>query len=324
MIPGGAYQKKASKLLLAGIGFLLATSGIGQRAAAQIDLSSPSLTPHGALPLNEMFGAPILESLQPLIDQQIRQGKISPTVYTVINDEDTGMAPYNTPGELLRDLTCRAGIVVSGSVAASQSHLTLSRAAIYTDYDILVKEVIKNSTVVPVRPGNHLIATRPGGRLPGIGGSIQYDNAMIPTLQRQRTYMLFLSQVPSTGGWQPAPDAHSRLVFSTLQMELSGGEWKIYRSTYLKRAYADLADKTLRLLLGSVVSSCQLNSYFGREEPDSMITRTIGLITLVLGTAYSDCPTPITVLLSSPMTPTGKCTVRPGRLAQPFLSVLLR
>jgi hypothetical protein len=87
---------------------MLAAIGAGAAIAQQpptptVDLLSPILRQHASLPLNEIPGPPLLESLQPIVNQQVRNGNPGKAIYTSMQDEDTGFAPYQNLSALFQD-----------------------------------------------------------------------------------------------------------------------------------------------------------------------------------------------------------------------------
>jgi hypothetical protein len=84
-----------------------------------------------------------------------------------------------------------------------------------------------------VKPAFHIVLTRPGGKMPAIGGSIQYVNQKFLPLRPDAAYLLFLSRVPATGAYQPASIALKGQVFSSLQPDLASSQWRIYRTAYV-------------------------------------------------------------------------------------------
>jgi hypothetical protein len=225
---------------------LVAVFAIGSAAAQQssiVDLNDPKLQPHASLPLNNFPGPNLLQSLQPLVDEQASKGKINPMVYKVAHDEDTGFAPFPTLTAMYQDLTCHAEAVLTGKVSGSMAHLSASGGAIYSDYVFAVESVLKENPRAAIRPGAHIVVTRPGGSLPVTGGSVRYDNQAFLPLQSGGNYLLFLHQIGKTGAYEPASvEAHGS-VFSTLQ--LSDSQWKIYRSAYLHRDFPELNSSLL-------------------------------------------------------------------------------
>jgi hypothetical protein len=229
-------------------------AAVAQEPGAAIDLGNSIFAQHASLPLNEISGAPILESLQPLVAEQMREGKGS-SVYTSLIDEDTGIAPYKDLTSLFQDLTCRADLVVIGKPQKKMSHLSASRAAIYTDYDFEIDTLFRAS--LQSTPQQHIVITRPGGTLPVQGGSVTYSNGMLPTARSSHTYLLFLDKIAGTGAYQPSRDAASRQIFSTLELQTSGTEWRVYRNSYMNRSFPELANLTIRGTIATSSLKCK-------------------------------------------------------------------
>ena len=141
-------------------------------------------------------------------------------------DEDTGIAPDQNFTSLLRDLTCHSEAIVTGKANASRSHLSTSKSAIYSDYDFQIGGVLKSGSPSKLEPALHIVVTRPGGKLPVSGGSVQYVNQMFLPLRPDTTYLLFLSQIPATGAFQPASLGTNGQVFSSLEMQPFASQWR--------------------------------------------------------------------------------------------------
>jgi hypothetical protein len=138
------------------------------------------------------------------------------------------------------------------------SHLTASGASIYTDYDLRIDTVLKNHPRSPLQQTREIVITRPGGKLPVPGGFIEYVNGLLLRPQPGRTYVLFLQQIVGSGAYQPTGDVRGRMGFSTLELEISGTQWRIYRGAYMSRNFSELSDTMLRSIIGvAATSSCK-------------------------------------------------------------------
>ncbi len=178
-------------------------------------------------------------------------------VYESLRDEDTGIAPDQNFTSLLRDLTCHSEAIVTGKANASRSHLSTSKSAIYSDYDFQIGGVLKSGSPSKLEPALHIVVTRPGGKLPVSGGSVQYVNQMFLPLRPDTTYLLFLSQIPATGAFQPASLGTNGQVFSSLEMQPFGSQWRIYRAAYIQRDFPEFADATLRSIIATAIMGCK-------------------------------------------------------------------
>jgi len=250
------WRCRAFRTLLILPAAAMATVAMAQMATTTVDLTNPVFSQHASLPLNEMPGSPILQSLQPLVDAELRKGKPG-KVYTALLDQDTGIGPYPSFSSLFQDLTCRADAILIGRIQNSLTHLTASGAAIYTDYDFAIDTLLKDNPRSTLGQTKHVAITRPGGVLPVPGGFVEYNNEMVPRLRQGRSYLLFVSIIPGSGAYQPASDAQRRAVFSTLEFQSSEARWAIYRSAYTNRNLPELADGSIRSIIGAAASNCK-------------------------------------------------------------------
>jgi hypothetical protein len=231
--------------------------GVGMaQQPSTVDLASPVWRQHANLPLNNAPGPALLQSLQPLVDDQVRKGNPGKTVYTSVHDEDTGFAPYPSLTSLYRDLSCRADVVLMGRVHSSMAHLSASGGAIYSDYDFEVDSVLKDNPLATVAQTRHLLITRPGGLLAVTGGSVQYENQAMLALRPGKTFLLFLRKIPETGGYEAAPAQNHSYVFSALVLEASQMQWRVFRGAYMGRDYTDLANGVLESTIRLASTTC--------------------------------------------------------------------
>jgi hypothetical protein len=222
---------------------------IAQPAPGSVDLASSALSGNARLPVNELPGPRLIDVFQPLVDRQVALGNAGKTINQALGDEDTGLAPYQNFPSLFRDLTCHSDAVVTGKFNASMSHPSASGAALYTDYDFGIDSVLKDNPQSSLRLMPHIVITRPGGTIAVNGGFIQFSNQMFLNPRSGRTYLLFLSQVPATGAYQPAGIASKGQVFSSLELQAPAAHWRIYRTAYVTRDFPELADATLQSII---------------------------------------------------------------------------
>ncbi len=118
-----------------------------------------------------------------------------PTIPTVGNSSSTGN--YN----LLTDLSCKAEAVVIGSVKNKTAHLTEDETFIYTEYELSVEDILKNNSVLPIKTGENIQITRPGGLIKLDDQLIRFEDKLYEPLQTKQKYLLFLQFVPSANGY---------------------------------------------------------------------------------------------------------------------------
>lgn len=106
-----------------------------------------------------------------------------------------------TSTEVLRNLSCKADAVVLGSVKGKAAHLTEDETWIYTEYEFLVDEVVKNNNDSPIESNSSIEITRPGGVIKLDNTVVRVNDRMYDQLKKNKTYLLFLKYLPSTQGY---------------------------------------------------------------------------------------------------------------------------
>lgn len=104
--------------------------------------------------------------------------------------------------ELLQRTTCAAEAIVIGIVENKTSQFTEDGGFVFTDYDVRVQEVLKNNARMPVQQNGTLILTRPGGAVTFDGKTVNIIDKSFEPLVSGNSYLLFLRQISSTGGYQ--------------------------------------------------------------------------------------------------------------------------
>jgi hypothetical protein len=99
----------------------------------------------------------------------------------------------------LQTLTCKANIVVTGTVKSKSSQLIEEGTFLFTDYEITVEESLKNSGNGSVQPNASINVIRVGGAVKL--NAIDYEQ---PPLQVGGHYLLFLTYVPETDSYTSA------------------------------------------------------------------------------------------------------------------------
>ncbi|HVF48576.1 MAG TPA: hypothetical protein VNA19_00735 [Pyrinomonadaceae bacterium] len=133
--------------------------------------------------------------------------------------EDTLRYPQPSLGEYLQKMTCEADAVVIASVKSKSSNLTESGTFLFTDYEVTVREVLKNQETAPIRQGQDITVTRGGGAVKLNGRIIRAIDTNAGRLQVGREYLLYLRFVPATGAYRPFGNAISEDSF-----QIDGGK----------------------------------------------------------------------------------------------------
>jgi len=111
---------------------------------------------------------------------------------------------YDLPiGESLLKLGCNTDLVIMGSVKSKASHIIDTGTFLFTDYEITVEEVLKNSDLAPVQQGQGMTVPRLGGAI-NLNGHIvtAIDDGQSP-LEKGERYLLFLKYAPLAETYRP-------------------------------------------------------------------------------------------------------------------------
>lgn len=109
--------------------------------------------------------------------------------------------PSITASEFLRDLSCNADAIVVGSVKSKVAHLFEDETFVYTEYEFLVQDILKNNSASPIKAYNHIEVTRPGGIIKLDNRRIKVEDFSYAPLQKNKEYLLFIRYVPSTNDY---------------------------------------------------------------------------------------------------------------------------
>ena len=136
-----------------------------------------------------------------LIAQGRGKGRIVRTIAFVGMEEI--LTEAETPEKYFGQLAQASDAVIRGRVTKKASQISEDDAFVFTDYDIAVREVIKNNAASPINTGATISVTRPGGRvlLDGIVVEAE-DRAFEPLPMNNHEIILFLRYIPETGAYK--------------------------------------------------------------------------------------------------------------------------
>jgi hypothetical protein len=115
---------------------------------------------------------------------------------------ELGSAPLPSPQELLRRFTCSADVVVLGVPKRKTSQITESEDFLFTDYEVEVHQVLKNTGNQVIQEYSEITITRPGGVIVVNGRKVRALDETIPLLRLGKSYIFFLNSIPQTGAYQ--------------------------------------------------------------------------------------------------------------------------
>jgi hypothetical protein len=103
----------------------------------------------------------------------------------------------------LQETTCKADVAVLVLVKSKASQLTVDGTFIFTDYEVVIEDVLKNNSNAAVQPKQEITVTRSGGVVNLNGKILAVKDKSFKPLEAGKTYLLFLSYLPSTGAYKP-------------------------------------------------------------------------------------------------------------------------
>src|SRR5215467_2041006 len=117
-----------------------------------------------------------------------------------------GMSPLLTESESASEYFGRllrlSDAVVRGTVVKKVSQVTEDDGFVFTDYELEVKEVLKNTGKVSLNTGSVITITRPGGKIVEDGIILKVTDHANAPLPLNRDVVLFLQQIQETGAYK--------------------------------------------------------------------------------------------------------------------------
>ncbi len=186
-----------------------------------------------------------------LIDKTTRLGREKEDIGIIINEPefvDDPDAPVITAAQFLRKLSCNADVIIVGSVKSKSAHMTEDETFAYTEYDFLVKDILKNNSDSPIETGSNIEITRPGGVIKLDNRIIRVEDQSYKPLEMKKEYLLFLRFIPSTNGYMVASN-EGDFVFENKSLKKFSTQplpKKLRNGNYLQNLLSDV-QKTVTL-----------------------------------------------------------------------------
>ena len=98
-------------------------------------------------------------------------------------------------------LASRSDLIVLAKAEAGTTHMNADRDFLYTDWNFVVEEVLKDNPKASVQPGATILVTRPGGKLQINGRMVHAACADFEDFSSRQEYLLYLGFVPETGAY---------------------------------------------------------------------------------------------------------------------------
>jgi hypothetical protein len=166
--------------------------------------------------------------------REIRQGTISGLVAQAKGKSriartitEVGLGPAliepETPEKYFGKLAEASDTVIRGRVTKKASLITEDDAYIFTDYELVVTEVLKNTATSPIDTGTTITVTRPGGTVLLDGLIVEaVDMSFEPLPINNHEVVLFLRFIPETGAYKATRDTGSFELDGSILRPLGG------------------------------------------------------------------------------------------------------
>lgn len=132
-----------------------------------------------------------------LAEQEGYKGEIVRSVIPEPNRQ-IGQLPVS---EIFRYLVCTSDAIVFGSPQSKTGQLTEDESWVYTEYDFLVKEILKDNLNARLEKDGIIQITRPGGLVKLDNYVFRIKDEGIQQLKKNKDYLLFLRYVPEVNGY---------------------------------------------------------------------------------------------------------------------------
>lgn len=108
----------------------------------------------------------------------------------------------SSQADFLKDLSCRAGAIVTVTVQSKASQLTENSQFVFTDYTLQIKSALKNTSGADLQPSGSITLTTPGG-------AVKIENRIIKVVVKSNKrlkvgddYLLFLDYLPDSDSFK--------------------------------------------------------------------------------------------------------------------------
>ena len=104
-------------------------------------------------------------------------------------------------------LASKSDLIVVAKAVAGTTHVNADKDFLYTDWNFVVEDVLKDNPKASVQPGATILVTRPGGKLQINGRMVHAACADFEDFSGGHEYLLYLGFVPDTGAYTSSGSA---------------------------------------------------------------------------------------------------------------------
>ncbi|HVF89428.1 MAG TPA: hypothetical protein VNH22_05125 [Blastocatellia bacterium] len=128
---------------------------------------------------------------------------------------------------VLTELACGADAAVIVKVENKSSQFTDSKDFLFTDYEVMPEEILKNNPNGPIASNSTLTITRPGGFAKYKGVPVEARDDAFPPLKVGDKYLLFLRYIPESGSYQAVSSIASFEIGDKKATKLTKGNFRV-------------------------------------------------------------------------------------------------
>lgn len=145
------------------------------------------------------------------------------------------LSPHPTPRDFtsyLSRMVELADAIVVGTVSNQKAQLTEDESFIFTEYDVVVEEVLKAGAAGAIQSNSKIVVSRPGGKMKLNGKDVIAEDDAFKPLKGGARYLLFINYLPeknfyaafnSAGSFLLKDDKIFKLTEESLPPELEDG-----------------------------------------------------------------------------------------------------
>lgn len=123
-------------------------------------------------------------------------------VYVIVPNGDVQLPASFNLHDFFLNLTCQADAVIIGTVKSKTSQIIEEGTFVFTDYELIVTDVLKNNVAAPIELNGSITYTSPGGAVELNGHVIRAVQRGRRPLQVGEDYLLYLKFIPETGAFK--------------------------------------------------------------------------------------------------------------------------
>jgi len=139
----------------------------------------------------------------------------------------TSDSPRFSSFSILKANTCDADAIVVGTVEIKSSQLTEDEEFIFTDYELLIEEVLKDNSAAPILANQMVTITRPGGSIRLNNRNIKAVADSFKLLEIGKRYLLFLRYIPITDSYSALNSKSSFRIHNGKTLKLTDEDFPI-------------------------------------------------------------------------------------------------